>query len=223
MPEQSLPPTRIGVLGSGAVGRSLARGFADRGHEVMIGARDPGKEELTAWLAGEGAGIAPGTFAETAAHGELLLLAVLGVAVEEAIGQAGPERFGGKVVIDATNPLDFSQGFPPRLAWGHTDSGGEHVQRAIPEARVVKAFNIIGNAFFVEPCFSEGSPTMFIAGDDEDAKATVGRVLADFGWPPPVDVGGIEGARLLEPLCVLWVLAGARRGAFDHGFKLLVG
>jgi predicted dinucleotide-binding enzyme len=221
--EQSMPPTSIGVLGSGQVGQTLARGFADRGHDVMIGSRDPSKEELAEWLAGEGSGIRSGDLAETAQHGELLVLAVMGVAVEEAIHAAGAASFGGKVVIDATNPLDFSAGFPPTLAWGHTDSGGEHVQRAIPDANVVKAFNIIGSPYFVEPRFSEGKPTMFIAGNDADAKETVGRVLADFGWPPAVDIGGIEGSRELEELCILWVRLGGARGAWDHGFKLLAG
>lgn len=223
MAEQRLSARTVGVLGSGEVGRTLARGFADRGHDVMIGSRDPAQGELVEWLEGEGRGVRAGTFAETAEHGELLVLAVLGVAVEDAIAQAGPERFAGKVVIDTTNPLDFSEGFPPKLAWGHTDSGGEHAQRAIPDGRVVKAFNIIGNASFVEPRFRDGRPTMFIAGDDDGAKEVVADVLADFGWPPPVDVGGIEASRLLEPLCILWVAIGGRRGAFDHGFSLLVG
>jgi predicted dinucleotide-binding enzyme len=214
---------RVGVLGSGDVGRTLARGFADRGYEVTIGSRDPANEDLALWLEGDGAGVRSATFAEAAQHGELVVLAVLGVAVEAAIEQAGGDNFSGKVVIDATNPLDFSQGFPPTLAWAHTDSGGEHVQRAIPDAKVVKAFNTIGNAYFVEPEFADGKPTMFIAGDDEEAKAVVGRVLAEFGWPPAVDVGGIEGSRLLEALCILWVTLGGRRGAWDHGFKLLVG
>jgi 8-hydroxy-5-deazaflavin:NADPH oxidoreductase len=223
MADQGLSPTRVGVLGSGQVGQTLARGFADRGHEVMIGSRDPAKDELAAWLAGDGRGIASGDFAETAQHGELLVLAVLGVAVEEAIDAAGAERFTGKVVIDATNPLDFSDGFPPKLAWGHTDSGGERVQRAIPQARVVKAFNIIGSPHFVQPRFSEGQPTMLIAGDDDDAKQTVAAVVADFGWPPAIDIGGIEGSRQLEELCILWVKLGGVRSAWDHGFKLLQG
>jgi 8-hydroxy-5-deazaflavin:NADPH oxidoreductase len=223
MAQQDFAATRVGVLGSGEVGLRLALGFAQRGHDVMIGSRDPGKAELSAWLAEEGQGIRSGTFADAAQHGELLVLAVMGVSVESAIEQAGTERFAGKVVIDATNPLDMSKGFPPQLAWGHTDSGGEHVQRAIPDAKVVKAFNTIGNAYFVEPHFTEGQPTMFIAGDDEDAKATVAGILRSFGWPPAVDIGGIEGARLLESLCILWVAIGGRRGAWDHGFKLLVG
>ena len=189
----------------------------------MIGGRDPDKPELREWLSGEGAGIEAGTFAETAAHGELLALAVLGTAVEQAIGDAGRDNFSGKVVIDATNPLDFSGGFPPKLAISGEDSLGEHVQRLLPDAKVVKAFNIIGNPYFVEPSFSEGQPTMLIAGNDQGAKRMVADVLADFGWPDPFDIGRIDGARELEAICIAWVKIGGARGAWDHGFKLLVG
>jgi 8-hydroxy-5-deazaflavin:NADPH oxidoreductase len=218
-----LPRSRVGVLGSGEVGRRLAAGFSGCGHDVMIGSRDPGKPELREWLSGDAAGIAGGTFAETAEHGELLVLAVLGDAAEDAIADAGPNKFSGKVVIDAMNPLDFSGGFPPRLSISGEDSLGERVQRALPEAKVVKAFNTIGNAYFVDPSFREGKPTMLIAGDDEDAKRTVGDVLADFGWPDPVDIGDIGGSRELEAICIAWVKIGGARGSWDHGFKLLVG
>jgi 8-hydroxy-5-deazaflavin:NADPH oxidoreductase len=213
----------VGVLGSGEVGRRLAAGFCSRGHDVMIGSRSPDKPELREWLTADGTGIRGGTFAETAEHGELLVLAVLGEAAQEAIAAAGPERFRGKVVIDATNPLDFSGGFPPKLGISGEDSLGERVQRTLPDARVVKAFNTIGSPYYVDPSFSEGQPTMLIAGDDEDAKRTVGDVLADFGWPAAVDIGGIEGSRELEAICIAWVKIGAARGAWDHGFKLLAG
>ena len=163
-----LAQMRVGVLGSGEVGRCVAAGFSGRGHEVMIGSRDPAKAELREWLAGDGSGIEVGTFAETAAHGELLVLAVLGNAAEEAIADAGPDNFKGKIVIDAMNPLDFSGGFPPKLSIAGEDSLGERVQRALPDARVVKAFNTIGNPYFVDPSFSEGQPTMLIAGDDQE-------------------------------------------------------
>lgn len=216
------PQSRVGVLGTGEVGRRLAFGFASRGHAVMIGSRDPDKPELREWLAGDGAGIQSGTFAESASHGELLVLAVLGTAAEQVIADAGVEKFSGKVVIDAMNPLDFSDGFPPKLAISGEDSLGERVQRALPDAKVVKAFNIIGNPYFVEPSFADGQPTMLIAGDDKDAKGTVADVLADFGWPEPFDIGGIEGARELEAICIAWVKIGGVRGAWDHGFKLLV-
>jgi 8-hydroxy-5-deazaflavin:NADPH oxidoreductase len=218
-----LAQTRVGVLGSGEVGRRLAAGFSSRGHGVMIGSRDPGKPELREWLSGDGAGIEAGTFAETAAYGELLVLAVLGAAAEGTIAEAGPGNFSGKVVIDATNPLDFSGGFPPKLAISGEDSLGERVQRALPDAKVVKAFNTIGNQYFVDPSFPEGKPTMLIAGNDEAAKRAVGDVLADLGWPDPVDIGGIEGARELEAICIAWVKIGGARGSWDHGFKLLVG
>jgi len=215
--------SRVGVLGSGVVGRRLAWGFADRGHDVMIGSRDPAKGDLQDWLSGEGSGIRSAGFAETAAYGELLVLALLGTVTVDAVTDAGASNFSGKVVIDATNPLDFSAGFPPKLAISGEDSLGEQVQRALPDARVVKAFNIIGNQYFVDPSFTEGKPTMLIAGDDADAKRTVAAVLADFGWPEPVDIGGIEGSRELEAMCIAWVKIGGARGAWDHGFKLLVG
>ena len=214
---------RVGVLGSGQVGQRLAAGFRSRGHDVMIGSRDPAKPELVRWLSGEGAGIEAGTFAAAAAHGELVVLAVLGNAAEQAIAEAGPENFSGKVVIDAMNPLDFSGGFPPKLSIAGEDSLGERVQRALPDARVVKAFNTIGSPYFVDPSFSDGHPTMLIAGDNEDAKRAVADVLADFGWSQTVDIGGIEGSRELEAICIAWVKIGGARGAWDHGFSLLVG
>jgi 8-hydroxy-5-deazaflavin:NADPH oxidoreductase len=218
-----LAQSQVGVLGSGEVGRRLAAGFRSRGHGVMVGSRDPDKSELREWLSADGTGTEVGTFAQAAAHGELLVLAVLGDAAEQAIAAAGPDNFSGKVVIDAMNPLDFSAGFPPKLSISGEDSLGERVQRALPDAKVVKAFNTIGNPYFVDPVFREGQPTMLIAGEDRDAKRTVGDVLADFGWPDPVDIGGIEGSRELEAICIAWVKIGGARGLWDHGFKLLVG
>jgi 8-hydroxy-5-deazaflavin:NADPH oxidoreductase len=223
MPETRLPRSRIGVLGSGEVGCRLAAGFQSRGHDVVIGSRDPDKPELRDWLSSDGSGVKAATFAETAAHGDLLVLAVLGDAFDHVIAEAGPGNFSGKVVIDAMNPLDFSGGFPPKLSISGEDSLGERVQRALADAKVVKAFNTIGSPYFVDPSFAEGLPTMLIAGDDADAKHTVGDVLADFGWPEPVDIGGIEGSRELEAICIAWVKIGGARGAWNHGFKLLVG
>jgi predicted dinucleotide-binding enzyme len=189
----------------------------------MIGSRDPGKSDLREWLSDEGAGVQAATFKEAAEHGELLVLAVLGDAAQDVIAHAGAENFGGKVVIDAMNPLDFSGGFPPKLSISGEDSLGERVQRALPDAKVVKAFNTIGNQYFVDPEFSEGSPTMLIAGDDEGAKRLVSDLLADFGWSDTFDIGGIEGSRELEAICIAWVKIGGARGSWDHGFKLLVG
>ena len=218
-----LPRTRVGVLGTGDVGRRLAAAFSRRGHEVIIGSRDPGKPELREWGSADGAGVRAATYSEAAAHGELLVLAVLGNAAEAVIADAGAANFSSKVVIDAMNPLDFSGGFPPKLSISGEDSLGEHVQRALPDAKVVKAFNTIGNPYFVDPSFSEGNPTMLIAGEDEGAKGLVRDVLADFGWTDTVDIGGIDGSRELEAICIAWVKIGGVRGAWDHGFKLLVG
>lgn len=223
MANQRLPQSRVGVLGTGEVGQRLAAGFLKHGHTVTIGSRDPEKPELREWLSGDGVGIKAGAFAESAADGELLVMAVLGDAAEQVIVDAGPENFAGKVVIDAMNPLDFSAGFPPKLSVSGQDSLGERVQRALPGAKVVKAFNIIGSAYFVDPSFREGRPTMLIAGDDADAKRTVTDLLTDFGWSDIVDIGGIEGSRELEAICIAWVKVGGVRGAWDHGFKLLVG
>ena len=214
-----MEPTRVGGIGSGQVGRALAAGFAAHGHEVTIGTRDPAaNEELQAWAA-QHDGVAIGTFAAAAEGGELVVLATRGTAVEEAIRTAGTQHFAGKLVIDATNPLDLSGG-GPALAVGHTDSGGEIVQRALPESRVVKAFNTVNAGLMVDPGLPGGPHPMFIAGNDEPAKATVGELLADFGWTA-VDVGPIERARELESLVILWVAIGQRRGAWDHAFTLV--
>jgi predicted dinucleotide-binding enzyme len=214
---------KIGVLGTGRVGQRFAAGFRGRGHEVTIGSRDPDKPELREWLVGEGAGIDAGTFAEAAAFGEVVVLAVRGDAADQAIADAGRENFAGKVVIDAMNPLDFSGGFPPKLSISGEDSLGERVQRALPDAKVVKAFNIIGSPYFVDPSCGGDQPTMLIAGNDADAKQAVTDLLADFGWSDVVDLGGIEGSRELEAICIAWVKIGGSRGAWDHGFKVLVG
>ena len=134
---------------------------------------------------------------------------------------ADPVNMTGKVVIDTINPLDFSQGLPPRMAVGITDSAGEINQRLLPGAKVVKAFNIVGNPHMVHPDFPGGPPTMFICGDDEKAKKMViETILTPFGWET-IDIGGIEGARLLEPLAMLWITHYFRTGTGDHAFKLL--
>src|SRR4029077_14809356 len=137
-------------------------------HPVKLGSRDP--QKLDEWVKSAGAHASSGTFADTARFGDLLIVATLGTGTEHALQLAGPENFKGKVVIDATNPLDFSGGMPPKLFVGHTESLGERVQRWLPGARVVKAFNTVGNAFMVNPKFPGGQPDMFIGGNDEDAK-----------------------------------------------------
>ncbi len=210
----------VGVLGSGDVGRVLAGGFASLGHEVKIGSREPAK--LGDWVEKQGGRASAGTFEEAAKFGDLIVLATLGTGTENMINLAGADNFADKVVIDATNPLDFSGGMPPKLFVGHTDSLGERVQRWLPKAKVVKAYNTVGNALMMHPKLPGGPPTMFIAGNDEGAKKIVSQVCEAFGWEA-LDIGGIEGSRHLEPMCLVWVLHGARSGKWNHAFKMLHG
>jgi hypothetical protein len=170
-------------------------------------------------VARAGARASAGTFAEAAAHAEVAVLATLWAGTENALRLAGPQNLAGKVVMDATNPLDFGH-MPPRLALGHSDSGGEQVQRWLPGARVVKAFNIVGNAHMVRPQFPGGPPDMFICGDDQAAKRTVGEICAALGWPVN-DLGGLEMARYLEPFAMVWIVHGFRSNSWNHAFKLL--
>ncbi|HTK30899.1 MAG TPA: NAD(P)-binding domain-containing protein [Candidatus Saccharimonadaceae bacterium] len=211
---------KIGILGTGDVGRALGTGFVTLGHDVKLGGREAGNAKAAAWAKSAGTRASTGTFADAAAFGELLVLATLGEKNEEAIRAAGVANFKGKIVIDATNPLDHSQGTPPVLLYGPRDSGGEQVQRLLPEARVVKAFNTVGNAFMFKPDFPGGPPDMFIAGNDTDAKRQVTKLLGDFGWNVD-DLGGIASSRYLEAMCMAWVMYGATNGSWNHAFKLL--
>jgi predicted dinucleotide-binding enzyme len=212
---------KIGILGSGDVGRSLGRGFAGKGHDVRIGSRNPGKPEIKEWLRRTKGKVSAGTFADAAAHGEVVLLCTLGQATDKAIDLAGPENFSGKVLIDVTVPLDFSKGMPPGLYVGVTDSLGEQVQRKLPKAKVVKCFNIVNNQTMVNPRMKEGVPDMMICGNDPAAKETVAGFLKDFGWGDPIDLGGIENARWLEALVPLWVRVGGTLGSWAIAFKVL--
>ena len=212
---------KIGILGTGVVGQALGTGFTALGHDVKMGSREPGNDKAREWATRAGAHASTGTFAETAKFAEVAVLALLWSGTENALRLAEPGNLAGKVVIDATNPLVVHPDGPPTLALGHSDSGGEQVQRWLPGAKVVKAFNTVGNAFMVKPQFPGGPPDMFFCGNDEGAKQTVTRLLEDFGWKRPIDIGGIEGARELEPLAILWVKIGIRSGSWNHAFKLL--
>ena len=211
---------KIGILGTGDVGRTLAGGFADLGHDVKVGTRDPASDKAKTLAAKLGSKVGVVSFQDAATFAELGVLATLWSGTESAIRLAGPGHLYGKVVIDATNPLVFSPGAPPSLALGFDDSGGEQVQRWLPGAKVVKAFNIVGHASMVKPSFPDGPPDMFICGNDAAAKQTVTGLLTALGWPV-TDIGGIECARLLEPLCILWVLYGMKSGGWNHAYKML--
>jgi hypothetical protein len=206
----------IGILGSGAAAQTLGRGLVGLGHPVMLGSRDPAK--LTGWTDAVGTDAHAGTVADAARFGELLILSVLGRAAEDVVRSAGSENLGNKVLIDASDPLDFSSG-RPGLFVGTVDSLGERIQRLAPQVRVVKALNIVLADVMINPALSGGSPDMFIAGDDAAAKEIVTELLERFGWPL-IDLGGIENARWLEALSLLWVVYSHRTGKTHHAFKL---
>jgi predicted dinucleotide-binding enzyme len=212
---------KIGIIGSGEVGQALGAGFLAEGHSVLLGTRNPSKKEVVEWREAH-PGARTGLFAEAAQFGEILVVAVAGSAAEEAIRLAGPENFGGKVVIDATNPTTNQ---PPTGGVLHfyttlEDSQLERLQRLVPEARFVKAFNSVGSYFMYKPAFPGGVPTMFICGNDPNSKDTVTDILTQFGWEVE-DMGQAEAARAIEPLCILWCIPGFLRNEWFHAFKLL--
>lgn len=211
---------KIGILGTGGVGQSLGTGFATLGCDVKMGGRESNNEKALAWAEKTGAKASVGTFADAAKFGDVIVLATLWSGTENALASAGHASFDGKVVIDVTNPLVFKPDALPSLALGFSDSGGEQVQRWLPKARVVKCFNTVGNPHMFKPDFPGGPPDMFYCGNDADAKKTVAEICTAFGWPS-IDIGGMEGARLLEPMCILWVHYGLKGNGWNHAFKLL--
>ena len=211
---------KIGILGTGDVGRALGTGFAALGHDVLMGSRDASNAKAREWAMGAGPRAKTGTFHDAAKFGEVIVLATAWEGTENAIRMATPEAIGTKVVMDATNPLEFPENAPPRLKIGHTDSSGEQVQRWLPKARVVKVYNTVGYALMVDPKLPGGPPDMFLCGNDDAAKRTVVEICASFGWPT-IDIGGIEGSRLLDPLCLLWIVIAMRTKSRGHAFKVL--
>ncbi|WP_121353858.1 NADPH-dependent F420 reductase [Flavisolibacter nicotianae] len=212
---------KIGIIGSGIVGRVLATAFLTEGHQVMIGTRDPQKEDVVKWAKKNPSGKA-GLFAEAAAFGDLLVLAVAGIAAEQAVQESGLENFRGKTVIDVTNPIAKEPPVNGVLSFftdGHT-SLMEKLQALLPDAHLVKAFNSVGNAQMYKPQYTEGRPTMFICGNDDGARKTVTEILTAFGWDTE-DMGKAEAARAIEPLCILWCIPGFLYNRWTHAFKLL--
>jgi predicted dinucleotide-binding enzyme len=208
---------QIGIVGSGDVGKALARGFTSRGHTVTIGSREPAK---LADFVKDHAQLRAGSFEETARAGEVVVLATPFTGTKNAIELAGAQNFAGKVVIDVTNPLQFEPGKPPQLALSGQDSAGESVQRWLPDAKVVKAFNTVGNPHFIDPHFPGGPPTMFVAGNDDGAKNAVAQICESFGWEV-IDAGQIESSRYLEALAMIWIDYYIRTQSGQHAFKLL--
>jgi 8-hydroxy-5-deazaflavin:NADPH oxidoreductase len=211
---------KIGVIGSGVVAQTLAAGFLKHGHEVALGTRDPAK--LKAWAA-KHKSAAVKSFAEAAGFGEVVVLAVAGEAALEALEQSGAAAIADKTVIDACNPIGDGPPVNGVLSYftPQNESLMERLQKAFPAAHFVKAFNSVGNGQMVNPQFAGGRPTMFICGNDANAKRIVRQILDQFGWDTE-DMGAVEAARAIEPLCKLWCIPGIGKGDWSpHAFKLL--
>lgn|SRR5574341_45685 len=210
---------KVGILGSGAVGQTLALGFLKKNYQTMIGTQH--QEKLKDWL-GKNKGVKVGSFEDTAAFADIIVLAVKGTAAKEALKMAGAENLRKKTVIDATNPIADA---PPvngvlKFFTSLDNSLMEQLQMAYPDTSFVKAFNSIGNAFMVDTDFGGVKPTMFICGNDEKAKKEVKEILDKFGFEVE-DMGKAEAARAIEPLCILWCIPGFLRNEWTHAFKLL--
>jgi 8-hydroxy-5-deazaflavin:NADPH oxidoreductase len=211
---------KVGVIGSGGVGQTLAAGFLKHGHEAMIGTREPAK--LTDWLKANPK-VKIGGLSETAAFGEVVILAVKGSIAAEALRAAGVKNLEGKTVIDACNPIADA---PPvngilQFFTQMNTSLMEQLQKEFPTAHLVKAFNSVGQGRMVNPEYKGGvRPTMFICGNDDGAKAETTKILEQFGWEA-ADMGTAEAARAIEPLCILWCILGFTKNEWTHAFKLL--
>lgn len=216
---------KVGVLGTGAVGRTIASSLVGLGHEVAMGSRRAGNEKAVEWVAEAGTGAREGSFADAAAFGELVVNATAGAASLAALEAAGAGNLAGKVLIDVANPLDFSAGMPPTLAVCNTDSLGEQIQRAFPDARVVKALNTMTAAVMVDPAAVPGSHTVFVCGDDPAAKERVTALLAELGWRPEdvMDLGAIDAARGMEMYLPLWLRMFGATGTARFNIAVLRG
>jgi 8-hydroxy-5-deazaflavin:NADPH oxidoreductase len=210
---------KVAILGTGGVAIALAKGFTSRGHSVVFGTRDVnGKTAVDAVTAAAGSSAAP--YAQAAQNADIAVLTTAWSGTQNALQLTGAANLAGKLVIDVTNPLDFSTG-KPTLALGFPNSAGQQVQAWLPGAHVVKAFNIISATRMVDPKFDDGAPDMFIAGNDAAAKAQTADILKSFGWRSAIDMGDISKAYLLEALAMTWIDYGATRNHWTHGFSLL--
>jgi 8-hydroxy-5-deazaflavin:NADPH oxidoreductase len=211
---------RIAVIGTGIVGRTLAQGFQGAGHEVVVGTRDPdearGREE---WV---GLDVPLAALGVVAADADLVVNATNGQASLSALGEVGSDHLAGKVVLDVANPLDFSQGFPPTLSVKDTDSLAEQIQRAFPDARVVKSLNTVTASVMVDPSsVGDGDTTMFVAGDDAEARQQVIGLLRDLGWLDIIELDGLHNARAMEMWLPMWVRLMGALGTGQFNIKLV--
>jgi predicted dinucleotide-binding enzyme len=214
---------RIGVFGTGIVGRTLGGKLVEIGHEIMLGSRSADNEAARDWAAGAGDGASHGLFAEAAAFGELLFNCTAGTASLAALASCEPGDLADKVLVDVANPLDFSQGMPPTLGVANTDSLGEQIQREYADAKVVKALNTMNCSVMVDPGRVPGEHDAFLAGDDEGAKTRVRELLASFGWPDDrmVDLGDIGAARGMEMYLPLWLRLFRAAGTADFNIHVV--
>jgi predicted dinucleotide-binding enzyme len=211
---------RIGVLGTGMVGTTIGTKLAALDHEVMLGSRTPDNEKAVAWAKESGG--SHGTFADAAAHGELVFNCTSGVGALDALEAAGADNLAGKTLVDVSNPLDFSQGMPPTLTVCNTDSLGEQIQRAYPDTQVVKALNTMSCLVMVDPSLVPGQHDVFLAGDDAGAKAQVRELLESFGWPATalLDLGDISAARGMEMILPIWLRLYGATGTGTFNFHV---
>lgn len=215
-----MPTKKIAVLGSGVVGEVLANGFLKHGYEVMRGSRDPSK--LAGWKSRASNKASIGTFEQAAAYGDIIVLSVIGRAAESLVMNLPAQAISGKTIIDTTNPIADA---PPKngvlsFFTSLDDSLMERLQKIAPDANFVKAFSCVGKALMVDPQLPGGKPTMFICGNSDQAKAQVQEILGQFGWETE-DMGKVESARAIEPLSMLWCIAGFLRNDWSHAFKML--
>ena len=211
---------KVGILGSGIVGQTLGSGFIKYGHQVKIGTSNPNK--LNDWIKSSGKNASVGSFADAASFGEIIILAVKGTATMNVLEKAGSKNLADKTIIDATNPIEE---VPPvngvlKFFTDQNYSLMEQLQSNYPESNFVKAFSCVGNSSMVDPDFGGQKPTMFIAGNNDDSKNVVKKILDTFGWEVE-DMGKAEAARAIEPLCILWCIPGFLQNRWTHAFKLL--
>ena len=213
---------RVGVLGTGMVGRAIATKLVELGHEVTMGSRSADGEALAEWVSGAGEGARGGTFADAAASAELVFNCTSGGASLEALGAAGAENLANKTLVDVANPLVFSGSGPPTLSVCNDDSLGERIQAAFPDARVVKSLNTVNCEVMVDPSRVRGDHAVFVCGDDEAAKAQVSALLEAFGWPAEsiVDLGEIGAARATEMYLPLWLRLYGKLGTADFNIAI---
>ncbi|RKE17583.1 NADPH-dependent F420 reductase [Streptomyces sp. TLI_171] len=213
---------RIGIIGTGTVGQTLATKLISLGHEVTLGSRTKDNAAANDWAERSGPGGHAGTFADAAEFGELVINATSGTVSLSAVELAGPERLAGKTLIDVSNPLVFSPDGQVTLDPVNDDSVGERLQRALPDTKVVKTLNTVNNEVMVDPGRVPGPHQLFLAGQDDEAKAQVKALLVEFGWPAEdiLDLGGIDAARAVEMLMPFWLRLMRHYGHTDFNYSI---